>query len=75
VLVEQATHALDHLLEALDRALVGAIAQRFGQPLSRYLQAVVVDPARANLLRPRARGYRPRPALVLARESIAEMSD
>jgi len=75
VLVEQDTRALDHLLEALDRALVTAIAQRFGQPPSRYLHAVVVDRARANLLRPRAHGHRPRPALVLARESIAEMSD
>lgn len=74
VLVEYATHALDHLLEALDRALTAAITERFGRPLGRYLHAVVVDPARADLLRPRARGFRPRPALVLSRESHAETS-
>lgn len=74
VLVEHDTAALHALLTALDHALVQALARRFGHRVAGYLHAIVVDQARANLLRPRAHGYRPRPALVLARESAVTTS-
>ncbi|MDI3340040.1 MAG: hypothetical protein QJR03_05865 [Sphaerobacter sp.] len=74
VLVEHATHALDQLLAALDDALTEALAARFGRPAARCLHAVVVEEAQAALIRPRARGYRPRPALILSRETASATS-
>lgn len=68
VLAEQDTAALRALIEALDGALVDAIWQRFQQPVAGLLDVVVVDRTRADLLRPRAYGYRPGPTLIIGRD-------
>lgn len=70
VLVEQDTAALRALIDALDGALVEAIRQRFQQSIATILDLVVIDRTQADLLRPRAYGYRPGPALIIARETL-----
>lgn len=68
--VERETAALRALIAALDQAMVAALAQQFHRPAFTYLNVLVVDASQEHLLRPRAGGYRPAPALVLAREAL-----
>lgn len=70
VLVDYETAALRALIDALDHALCKALCKRFQRSIPSLLDLQIVDRSQAELLRPRAYGFRPSPALVMSRDSL-----
>jgi hypothetical protein len=66
--VENKTPALQAVIDSLNEALSHAVGGLLPEPPHGYIEAIVVDERNSRLLRPRAWGHRPAPALLASRE-------
>jgi hypothetical protein len=66
--VDQKTPALSAVIDSLNEALSHAIGGLLPEPPHGYIEAIVIDERNSRLLRPRAWGHRPAPALLASRE-------
>lgn len=66
--VEILTPALHAVINALNQSLSRAMGGLLPEPPRGYIDATVIDDPNHRLLKPRARGYRPAPVLLAARD-------